>query len=185
MAENLKKIHDFVEVLQDDPEPPLISYIQKKTKSSLRVTTILTACNCSRCSTCKFLNIAVKITDPKGSRFVIHHTSCITTGVVYFCQVNRRLADHPVEYFMDFSFPVVRHLLLDITIMTSLCALCYYGSNEVRKCREKELLYHLGTMEPNRVKAVMNVDNRYYIITHFKYLLVLYSTVSEALCLHS
>lgn len=47
------------------------------------------ACGCSKGSICKFISIATNITGPKTSVFITHHSSWITTGVVY-CHSGKR-----------------------------------------------------------------------------------------------
>lgn len=125
-----------------------------------------TACKHLSCYTCRFINTATKITGPEGSDFVVHQPSSITTGVVYHLsckrcnqlyigKTKRRMADWFVEHLYttrmkDFSFLINDgHKINDICV----CIINCYKINEVRKCRDKKLIYSLRTLEPHEMNV--------------------------------
>lgn len=78
---------------------------------------------------------------------VLKKTQTPETASLFKKETKKRLADRFVKYLRTIS---VSFLVKD----DGLC----YGSNEVRKCKENELIYTLGTLKPQEI----NVRNNFF-----------------------
>lgn len=135
----------------------------------------------------QIFNVATKITGPKGYYFIAHHSLCITAGVGLCLSCKRCKRNVKEIRKKDFSFPVARHFnsswhnINDFSVCITSCC---YGSNEVRICKENDLVYTLGTLETQGMKYVLNVIlhlQAFQISTSF----TTATLTTEALCLHS
>ena len=154
--------------------PPLMSYRRDKNlrehlvhsniRPNLDSLKGMFPCNRSRCATCKYIHSNTVVKGAKSS-FTIHDTfTCISKGIVYCIgcikcnklyigETRRRMADRFVEHLRSIrintsTFPVARHFnrndhtIEDITI----CGMVHcYGTKAVRKQKECELIFKLGT----------------------------------------
>lgn len=80
---------------------------------------------------------------------VLKKTQTPETASLFKKETKKRLADRFVKYLHTIS--------VSFLVKGDGHILCY-GSNEVRKCKEKELIYTLGTLKPQEI----NVRNNFF-----------------------